>query len=125
MLSINSVARVVVNAVRSAASPAAFDTGLLLVQDSSYAEARRLQSYDSAEAAAAGLTALGFASTSEVCKSAVKYFGASPSPQRKCCVFSTRTVIAASINPTSSALTGLSLRSRPSRSSMKSIPHSL
>lgn len=82
MLSINTIARVIVNTVRVSASPAAFDTGLLLVKDPDYADARRLQTYDSAEAAAAGLTALGFAAASEVYKAAVKYFAASPAPGR-------------------------------------------
>ena len=31
MLSINTIARVIVNTVRTAASPSSFDTGLLLV----------------------------------------------------------------------------------------------
>ena len=38
MLSVNSIARVVVNAVRSSASPAAFDTGLLLIKDTGFVE---------------------------------------------------------------------------------------
>ena len=63
MLSINTIARVVVNTVRAAATSASFDTGLLLVKDSSFAESRRLQTYDSAGVAAAGLRALGFADT--------------------------------------------------------------
>ena len=37
MLSVNPIARVVVNAVRSSASPASFDTGLLLIRDASFA----------------------------------------------------------------------------------------
>ena len=82
MLSINTIARVIVNTVRTSASPASFDTGLLLVKDSHFAEDRRLQVYDSASAAVAGLTELGFAETSEVSKSAVKYFAASPAPSR-------------------------------------------
>ena len=44
MLSINTIARVVVNTVRASASPAAFDTGLLLTADSAFTEDRRLQS---------------------------------------------------------------------------------
>ena len=82
MLSINTIARVVVNTVRTSAAPASFDTGLLLVKDTSYADARRLQSYGSASEAAAGLTALGFGSSSEPYKAAVKYFAASPAPSR-------------------------------------------
>ena len=82
MLSINTIARVVVNTVRASASPASFDTGLLLVKDSSFAETRRLQAYGSAEEAAAGLTSLGFAPSSEPYKAAVKYFAASPAPGR-------------------------------------------
>ena len=47
MLSINPIARVEVNAVRSASRPTSFDTGLLLVKDSSFAASRRLISYAS------------------------------------------------------------------------------
>ena len=82
MLSINTIARVIVNTVRTSASPSSFDTGLLLVKDTNFATARRLQTYDSAAAATAGLTALGFAAASEVYKAAVKYFAASPAPSR-------------------------------------------
>lgn len=82
MLSINTIARVVVNTVRTSASPSSFDTGLLLVKDTNFAAARRLQTYDSAAAATAGLASLGFAATSEAYKSAVKYFAASPAPSR-------------------------------------------
>ena len=80
MLSINTIARVIVNTVRTSASPASFNTGLLMVQDPNYAASRRLQTYGSAAEAAAGLEALGFATTSEVYKAAVKYFAASPAP---------------------------------------------
>ena len=52
MLSINTIASVIVNTVRSSASPASFDTGLLLVSDANYAAARRLKSFDSASEAA-------------------------------------------------------------------------
>ena len=55
MLSINSIARVIVNTVRTSASPASFNTGLLLVQDANYTAERRLQSYGSAAGAAAGI----------------------------------------------------------------------
>ena len=49
MLSINTIARVAVNVVRSASQP---DTGALLVKGSSCAAARRLRSYaNSTEAA--------------------------------------------------------------------------
>ena len=82
MLSINTIARVVVNTIRTSASPASFDTGLLLVKDASYAASRRLQVYESAEEAVSGLSALGFAATSEPYKAAVKYFAASPAPGR-------------------------------------------
>jgi len=82
MLSINPIARVVVNTVRASASPAAFDTGLILVKDASFASSRRIQWYDSASAAVAGLTALDFSSESDPVKAAVKYFAASPAPSR-------------------------------------------
>ena len=56
MLSINTIARVVVNTVRASAAPAAFDTGLLLVQENPFSVSDRLHSYSSAAEAAAGLT---------------------------------------------------------------------
>ena len=80
MLSINTIARVIVNTVRTSASPASFNTGLLLVKDNNYTAARRLQNYRSVEEAAAGMAALGFGTTSEPYKAAVKYFAASPAP---------------------------------------------
>ena len=82
MLSINTIARVIVNTVRTSASPASFNTGLLLVQDASYADTRRLLTYESATEAAAGLAGLGFPATSEPYKAALKYFAASPAPSR-------------------------------------------
>ncbi len=82
MLSINTIARVVVNTVRASASSASFDTGLLLVPDTNFTAERRLQIYHSGTEAAAGLTEFGFATTSEAYKSAVKYFAASPAPAR-------------------------------------------
>ena len=95
MLSINTIARVIVSTVRASASPASFDTGLLLVQDPSFAAARRLQSCSSAAEAAAGLAEYGFSSASEVYRAAVKYFAASPAPSR----------LLVSCHPTSESLT--------------------
>ncbi len=82
MLSVNSIARVVVNTVRASASLSSFDTGLLLIKDANYADTRRLQAVDSSAAAVAQLTAWGFADSSEPYKSALKYFAAAPSPSR-------------------------------------------
>ena len=82
MLSINTIARVIVNTVRASSSPAAFDTGLLLVKDANYTAERRLLAYGSAEAAASWLSALGFAENSEPCRAAAAYFAASPAPGR-------------------------------------------
>ena len=59
MLSVNPIARVVVNAVRSSTSPASFDTGLLLIQDASFADARRLATCDSSAAALSQLATWG------------------------------------------------------------------
>ena len=56
MLSINTIARVVVNTVRASASPSSFDTGLLLVQENPFSVSDRLHSYGSAAEAVAGLT---------------------------------------------------------------------
>ena len=88
MLSINTIARVDVNVQRYAAQPASFDTGLLLVKDSSFTAEKRLKSYANSAEAAAGLIADGFADYSEAYKAAQKYFAASPSPGRllvSCC----------------------------------------
>ena len=82
MLSIDTIARVAVNVVRTAAQPATFDTGLLLVKDSSYAASRRLKSYANSSEAAAGLIADGFSASTEAYKAAQKYFSASPSSAR-------------------------------------------
>ena len=82
MLSVNTIARVVVNTVRASASPSSFDTGLLLVKDANFAAERRVQTYDSSAAATAGLAELGFADSSEAYRAAVKYFAASPAPSR-------------------------------------------
>ena len=82
MLSVNTIARVEVNVVRSVSQPTAFDTGLLLVKDSSYTAAKRLRSYASSAEAADGLVADGFAASTEAYKAAQKYFAASPAPSR-------------------------------------------
>ena len=82
MLSINTIARVAVNVVRSASQPTSFDTGVLLVKDSSYAADKRLRSYANSTEAAAGMVADGFSFSSEPYKAAQKYFAASPVPGR-------------------------------------------
>lgn len=82
MLSINTIARVSVNVVHSTSNPTAFDTGVLLVKDSSYTAVKRLKSYGNSAEAAAGMLADGFPATSEPYKAALKYFAASPSPSR-------------------------------------------
>ena len=82
MLSISTIARVIVNAARTVAPPTSFDTGLMLIKDSSYTAAKRLKTYDSAAEAIAGLVADGFGDTSEPYKAAVKYFAQSPAPGR-------------------------------------------
>ena len=71
MLSIDTIARVVVNATRTTAAPSVFDTGLLLVKDSNYTAAKRLKAYTSGTDAADGLIADGFAAATEAYKSAV------------------------------------------------------
>ncbi len=80
MLSISTIARVVVNASRTVTVPSSFDTGLILVKDSNYAAAKRLRTYASSAEAAAGLVADGFNSSTEAYKAAVKYFAQSPAP---------------------------------------------
>ena len=82
MLSIETIVRVTVNVIRSAAQPMAFDTGLLLVKDANYTAAKRLKSYASSAEAAAGLVAEGFSASTEAYKAAQKYFAASPAPSR-------------------------------------------
>ena len=82
MLSINTIARVIVNVVRPAAQPTSWDTGLLLVKDAAFADAKRLRTYANSTEAAAGMTTDGFDSSSEAYKAAQKYFASSPSPGR-------------------------------------------
>ena len=81
-LSTNTIARVVVNAVRSSASASAFDTGLILAPCASFTEEKRLLTFASAAEAAAGLISAGFTASDEAYKAALKYFGASPSPAK-------------------------------------------
>ncbi len=82
MLSINTIARVIVNVVRPAAQPTSWDTGLLFVKDAAFADAKRLRTYANSTEAAAGMTTDGFDSSSEAYKAAQKYFASSPSPGR-------------------------------------------
>ena len=65
MLSIDTIARVVVNASRSVTVPSSFDTGLLLIKDTNYSATKRLKSYTSSNEAAAGLVSDGFSDSSE------------------------------------------------------------
>ena len=82
MLSIDTIAHVVVTAIRASASPSSFDTGLLMVEDANFADSKRLKTYTSSESALEGLTADGFGTTSEAYRCALKYFSASPSPTK-------------------------------------------
>ena len=82
MLSINTIARVAVNAIRSAGIPTAFDTGLILTPTQSYTESKRLMSFSSASEAASGLINAGFTTQDYVYSYALKYFGVSPAPGR-------------------------------------------
>jgi len=52
MLSISTIARVIVNASRAVSVPTSFDTGLLLIKDSNFTAPKRLKTYDSAAPAA-------------------------------------------------------------------------
>ena len=82
MLSTNTIARVVVNAIRGSSSSSAFDTGLILAPCGSFTEEKRLLTFSSAADAASGLIAAGFTAADEAYKAALKYFGASPAPAR-------------------------------------------
>ncbi len=82
MLSISTIARVVVNASRTVSVPTSFDTVLILLKYANYAAAKRLGTYNSAAEAAAGLVADGCSSSTEAYKAAVKYFSQSPAPGR-------------------------------------------
>ncbi len=97
MLSISTIARVIVNASRSVAVPSSFDTGLLLVKDGNFSAPKRLKAYNSAAEAAAGLVADGFGTSTEAYKAAVKYFAQSPAPGKLLvsCYPSSETPIAA------------------------------
>ena len=59
MLSINTIDRVIVNVVRPAAQPTSWDTGLLLVKDAAFADAKRLRTYANSTEATAGMTTDG------------------------------------------------------------------
>ena len=82
MLSVNPIARVVVTTSSGTPAPSAFDVGLLLVKDSNYTAARRLQTYLSAEAAVEDLEEMGFASNSNIIAAVTNYFSADPKPGR-------------------------------------------
>ena len=75
MLSVSTIARVIVSTVRAGASPSSFDTSLLLIKDSGYTAARRLQSYSSAAEAAAVPQTVSVMSRSAVeSMSAISFF---------------------------------------------------
>ena len=82
MLSIGTIAKVIVNVMRTNAQPTSWDTGLLLVKDSAFTDEKRLRSYASSADAAAGLIADGFDDSTEAYKAALKYFASSPSSER-------------------------------------------
>ena len=82
MLSIDTIANVVVNVMRSSAVPTSWDTGLLLVKDSSFNTEKRLRVYTSSADAASGMNADGFDESTEAYKAALKYFASSPSSER-------------------------------------------
>ena len=82
MLSIDTIARVIVNASRNISVPSSFDTGLLLIRDANFTAAKRLKTYNSATEAATGIVADGFNTSTEAYKAAIKYFAQSPAPGR-------------------------------------------
>ena len=82
MLSINTIARVVVNAVRARGAGSNFETGLILTPLGNYSDSKRLMSFTSASEAATGLINAGFTTSDQVYKYALKYFGVSPAPAR-------------------------------------------
>ncbi len=82
MLSISTIAQVIVNAQRATVAATPFDTGLLMIKDSNYLAAKRLKSYGSSAEAAAGLAADGFGDTTQAYQAAQKYFAASPAPTK-------------------------------------------
>ncbi len=83
MLSIDPIARVTLNLNQASATPAAFDTGLILAPAATtVTEAMRLRVYTDGTQAAAGILADGFQTTDVAYQAALKYFGASPSPAR-------------------------------------------
>ena len=88
MLSINTIAQVVVNAVQAAASPTSFNTGLILIPCSTMTG---LQTYNSLSEAVAGLTTAEIASNTDAYKAVLKYFGASPAPSRLLAYYYTAT----------------------------------
>ena len=82
MLSINTIARVVVNAIRTSGTYTAFDTGLILAPMTTFTESKRLLTFSSASEASNELINAGFTTTDQVYRYALKYFGVNPAPAR-------------------------------------------
>ena len=83
MLSIDPIARVTLNLNQASASPASFDTGLILAPSSgSVTDEMRLRIYSGAAQAVEGILADGYQASDLACRAAVKYFAAQPAPAR-------------------------------------------
>ena len=82
LLSIDTIAKVVVNVTRTSASSVVFDTGLILTSCTNFTEAKRLMTFASSTTALAALQNAGFTAQDDVYKATIRYFGASPSPAK-------------------------------------------
>ena len=82
MLSVDTIARVVVTTSRGTETGSAFDTGLLLVEDDGFMAERRVRVFHSAEEACARLVLDGFEDDSAAVGCVQKYFGVSPAPNK-------------------------------------------
>lgn len=82
MLSLSTIAKVVVNVSRTSRPHRMFDTGLILTPCTNFTEAKRLLSFTSAAIAVTALQNAGFTSSDDVYKATIRYFGAFPTSTR-------------------------------------------
>lgn len=85
MLSIDSIARVIVTVNSVPETSDVFDVGMILAElpsDTAFTEDLRVVSYETLAQAKTQLESLGYETTDSVYQAVVKYFGASPAPAR-------------------------------------------
>ena len=72
LLSIDTIAKVVVNVTRTSASSVVFDTGLILTSCTNFTEAKRLMTFASSTTALAALQNAGFTAQDDVYKATIQ-----------------------------------------------------